>query len=84
MYMSSDDTKLSSYEYEIIIMSYEEQLNDYEKRLERIENSTETNAIMDSDLIREQTARLGDLIHKLNERIQVVRDLKHKAYPTEV
>ena len=51
-------------------MSYEEQLNDYEKRLERIENSTETNAIMDSDLIREQTARLGDL--------------KHKAYPTEV
>ena len=84
MYMSSDDTKLSSYEYEIIIMSYEEQLNDYEKRLERIENSTETNAIMDSDLIREQTARLGDPIHKLNERIQVVRDLKHKAYPTEV
>lgn len=65
-------------------MSYEEQLNDYEKRLERIENSTETNAIMDSDLIREQTARLGDLIHELNEYIQVVRDLKHKAYPTEV
>lgn len=65
-------------------MSYEEQLNDYEKRLERIENSTKTNAIMDSDLIREQTARLGDLIHELNECIQVVRDLKHKAYPTEV
>lgn len=65
-------------------MSYEEQLNDYEKRLERIENSTKTNAIMDSDLIREQTARLGDLIHELNEYIQVVRDLKHKAYPTEV